>query len=165
MLLHLFEMQDRNSAWTTSLCLGQQADKNCDPRTTLACLRRHSSNPSHCDDMTLTTTTYSRKHRDLDAAYNELSLTDRHSNCAFHQLRPHTPAVCTAKIKLNRLPSVCQSELVALAPSGSQTTRSEPATRSNSIDCEDMLKLSTINKVNHDVESSRLSDLIVPNGK
>lgn len=160
MLLNLFEMQNMNSGWT--LCLGQQADENCDSRSSLACLRRHSSSPFDCNDVVPTTAAYSHKHHELDAC-NEPSLADRHSNCAFH----HSQRRVTELTRLlNQLPSTCQSKLAALTPSGNQTTRSEPATRSNSIDCEkDLPKLPVANKTSHDVESPRLSDLIAPNGE
>lgn len=166
MLLHLFDMQDRNSAWT-SLCLGQQADENRDLRDTLAYLRRHSSSPLHCNAVVPTSTPAysSHKHRELDAACNELSLGDRRSDCTLrHFQMPQVP--CSAKS--NRLPNVVrQSELTVSTHSGGQTTRSEPATRSNSIDCEDDVstKLPVVNKVSHDVELPKLSDLVVPNGK
>lgn len=169
MLLHLFEMQDRNSPWN-SLCLNQQADGSCDSRSSLTNLRRRSSSPLHCNTpmQSTATTVYSHKHPELDtAACNDLNLsTDnkQHPNCAFHS---QPQMLCGAKVKLNRLPSICQSELATIMASGSQITRSEPATRSNSIDCEnDIPKLPVANKINHDVESSRLRlDLIVPNGE
>lgn len=170
MLLHLFEIQDRNSAWN-SLCLGQQVDGGCDSRTSLelANLRRRSSSPLHCNVPAQSTATavYSHKHPELDTAVcNDLNLsTDNkaHPNCVFHHSQPQM--VC-GTAKLNRhLSSICQSELAATLGSGSQITRSEPATRSNSIDCEnDIPKLSVANKISHDVESARLRlDLMVPN--
>ncbi|XP_011863279.1 PREDICTED: E3 ubiquitin-protein ligase TRIM37-like [Vollenhovia emeryi] len=166
MLLHLFEMQDKNSAWN-SLCLGQQ-DGGCDSRSPLASLRRRSSSPLHCSTSMQSTATamYSHKHPELDTSVcNDLNLStdNKHSNCAFHYSQPQ--ALCGAKAKLNRLPGICQSELAATMASGGQITRSEPATRSNSIDCEnDIPKLPVANKISRDVESSRLRlDLIVPN--
>lgn len=166
MLLHLFEMQDRNSAWN-NLCLGQQTDGSCDSRSSLASLRRHSSSPLHCNVPMQSTATavYSHKHPELDTAVcNDLSTDNKHPNCAFHHSQPQ--ALCGIKAKLlNRLPNICQSELPMTIASGSQITRSEPATRSNSIDCEnDIPKLPVVNNISHDVESSRLRlDLIVPN--
>lgn len=170
MLLHLFEMQDRqevHSAWT-SLCLGQQADENSDLRGALAHLRRHSSSPLHCNTIVPTATTaFSHKHHELDVACNETNpneLSPRHLNCALRHFQPQS--ACSARTKSNRPPSIRRSELTVFTPSGSQTTRSEPATRSNSIDCEDdMSKLPVVNKVSHDVELPKLSDLIVPNSK
>lgn len=167
MLLHLFEMQDRNSAWN-SLCLSQQTDGNCDSRSSLANLRRHSSSPLHCNtSMQSTGAVYSHKHPELDtAACNDLNLStdNKHPNCAFHHSQPQ--ALCGVKTKLNRLPNICPELPITMA-SGSQITRSEPATRSNSIDCEnDIPKLPITNKISHDIESPRLRlDLIVPNGK
>ncbi|XP_012540959.2 uncharacterized protein LOC105839299 [Monomorium pharaonis] len=169
MLLHLFEMQDRNSAWN-SLCLGQQADGNCDSRNSLefASLRRCSSSPLHCSvpAQSTTTTVYSHKHPELDTAVcNDLNLsTNNKPNCAFHHTQPQ--ALCGAKAKLNRLSSICQSELAATMVSNSQITRSEPATRSNSIDCENDIpreKLPVVNKINDELESKLRLDLMVPN--
>lgn len=170
MLLHLFEIQDRNTPWT-SLYLRQQEDESCDSRNSLASLRRHSSSPLHYNAMMQPTATaaYSHKHLELDtAACNDLSLSSdkKHPNIALHHSQPQ--ATYGAKAKYKRLPNFCRSELVAATmPSGSQITRSEPATRSNSIDCErDISKLPVVNKINHDVESPSLRlDLIVPNGK
>lgn len=167
MLLHLFEIQDRNSAWT-SLCLGQQRDESCDSRSSLASLRRRSSSPLYNAVLQPTSTAaYSHKHPELDtAACNDLSSDKKHPNIALHYSQPQT--TYTAKTKYDQLPSFCRSELVAVTmPSGSQVTRSEPATRSNSIDCErDISKLPVVNKINQDIESPNLRlDLIVPNGK
>ncbi|XP_012225328.1 serine-rich adhesin for platelets-like isoform X2 [Linepithema humile] len=164
MLVHLFDMQEMNSAWT-SLCLSQQANENCDSRSSLTSLRRHSSSPLHCNAMVqpTATSTYSHKHPELDAC-NDLnpSTDNKQSNCVFHHPQPQ--AIYSAKTKLNRLPSICQSDLAAMMPSGSQTTRSEPATRSNSIDCENDISKLPVNKINHNMEPSRLRlDLIVPN--
>lgn len=168
MLLHLFEIQDRNSAWT-SLCLGQQ-DESCDSRNSLASLQRHSSSPLHYNAIMQPTATagYSHKHHELDTACNDLSLSSdkKHPNITLHHSEPQ--ATYDAKAKYNKLPTFYRSELLtATMPSGSQISRSEPATRSNSIDCErDISKLPVVNKINHDVESSSLRvDLIVPNGK
>jgi len=165
MLLHLFEMQDRNSTWN-SLCLGQQTDGNCDSSSLLAS-RCHSSSPHRNAPVQSTTTTvYSHKQPELNTC-NDLNLNtaNKHSNCVFHHSQ--LQALCGTKTKLNQLPSICQSELAATIASGNQITRSEPATRSNSIDCEnDIPKLPIVNKINYDVESPRLRlDLIVPNGE
>lgn len=167
MLVHFFDMQDMNSAWA-SLCLGQQANENCDSRSSLASLRRHSSSPLHCNAIQPTaTSTYSHKHPELDACNDLNSNADNKSNClssVFHHPQPQ--ATYSAKTKFNRLPSVFHSDLPSMMPSGSQTTRSEPATRSNSIDCENDISKLPVNKLSHNVEPSRLRlDLIVPNGK
>lgn len=166
MLLQMFEMQDINSTWN-SLCLGQQADGS-NSRSSLANLRRRSSSPLHCNvPMQSAMAVYSHKHPELDtAACNDLNLStdNKYLNCVFHHSQPQ--ALCGAKAKLNRLSSICQSELAATMASGSQITRSEPATRSNSIDCENDIPKLPANKISHDVESSKLRlDLIVPNGE
>ncbi|XP_070150409.1 uro-adherence factor A isoform X2 [Polyergus mexicanus] len=170
MLLHLFEIQDRNSAWT-SLCFGQQADESYDSRNSLASLQRHSSSPLHYNAMMQPTATaaYSHKHPELGiAACNDLNLSSdkKHPNTTLHHSEPPAPYDVTAKYNKKTLPNFYRSELLtATMSSGSQITRSEPATRSNSIDCErDISKLPVVNKINHDVESSSLHlDLIVPN--
>ncbi|KAL0115521.1 hypothetical protein PUN28_010800 [Cardiocondyla obscurior] len=168
MLLHLFEMQDKNSTWN-SLCLEQsRSDGSCNSRSPLTNRRRRSSSPLHCNAPIQSTATavYSHKHPELDtAACNDLNLsTDyNHRNCVFHHSQSLL-ALCGTKTKLNWLRNICQSKLSAMA-SNSQITKSEPATRSNSIDCEnDIPKLPAANKISHDLESSRLRlDLIVPN--
>ncbi|XP_017752334.1 PREDICTED: uncharacterized protein LOC108545305 isoform X2 [Eufriesea mexicana] len=143
MVLHLFEMQDRNSAWT-SLCFNQHVDDTCDSRTSLTTLQQHNSNPLQPEH---------------DSTCNE-QFADKCSTCLSHLCQPQM--ICSRRPKLNQLPNICQQEVSGLIACGSQT-RSEPTTRSNSIDCEEELpKISVVNKINHEVETSR-SDLIVPN--
>lgn len=168
MLVHFFDMKDMNSAWN-SLCLGQQADENCDSRSSLTNQRRQSSSPLHCNAIVqaTATSTYSHKHPELDACNDLSPSTDnKQSSCVFHS---PAQAIYNTKTKLSRLSSICQSglsDLGRMMPSGSQTTRSEPATRSNSIDCENDISKLPVYKTNHSVEPSRLRlDLIVPNGK
>lgn len=173
-LLQLFEVRERN-AWTSSC---QQMDEICDSRFTNMLSRieelahkttvalSHHFSPSHRNVAVQSNATaaYPHKHSDLDATTcNDLNQNDRqHSGCNF----PQSQAINGAKTKLNRLPNICLSELAATLPSSSHTTRSEPATRSNSIECEkDVPKLTVVNKVNRDTDSSRSRlDLIVPNG-
>ncbi|XP_034182064.1 uncharacterized protein LOC117605172 isoform X2 [Osmia lignaria lignaria] len=158
MLLHLFEMQDRNSAWPP-LCFNSQHVDDSDSRTCLTNLH-HNSSPLHCN-ATLPThgsSTFSHKHRELESVCNE-QFSDKRSTCPSHLCQPQV--MCNGRSKLSQLPSICQQDVSGLTACGSQT-RSEPATRSNSIDCEkDLPKMSVVNKVNHEVETSR-SDLIVP---
>ncbi|XP_076232623.1 uncharacterized protein LOC143178072 isoform X3 [Calliopsis andreniformis] len=177
-VLHLFEIMDRKSAWT-SLCFNQHVDDNCDSRTSLTSLPHHTSSPLHCNGTlpTHNSSAFSHKHHELDAARNE--------------------QFGSGRSKLGQLPSICQQEISGLKACGSQQgipslkacgtqqgisglkacasqqgipgliacgsqTRSE-SSRSNSIDCEkDFPKISVANKVNHELETSR-SDLIVPN--
>lgn len=160
MLLHLFEMQDRNSAWT-SLCFNQHVDDTSDSRTSLTSLQHHTSSPLHCS-ATLPThgSSFSHKHHELDSACNE-QFSDKRATCPSHLCQPQI--ICGERPKLSQLSNICQQEVSGIIACGSQT-RSEPATRSNSIDCEkDLPKISVVNKINQEVESSR-SDLIVPNG-
>ncbi|XP_017882456.1 E3 ubiquitin-protein ligase TRIM37-like isoform X2 [Ceratina calcarata] len=156
MLLHLFEMQDRNSAWT-SLCFNQHVDDTCDSRPSLTSLQRHNSSPSHYN-ATLPShgpSAFSHKHHELDPSCNE-QFIDKRSTCPSHLCLPEM------SWNIHRSKLIPQQEISGLIACGSQT-RSEPTTRSNSIDCEkDLPKISTVNKVNHEVDSSR-SDLIVPN--
>ncbi|XP_061928286.1 E3 ubiquitin-protein ligase TRIM37 isoform X2 [Apis cerana] len=141
-MLQLFEMQDRNSTWT-SLCFNQHVDDTCDSRTSLTTIQHHNSNPLQPEH---------------DSTCNE-QFADKRSTCPSHLCQPQM--IC-GRSKLSQLPNICQQEISGLIACGSQT-RSEPATRSNSIDCEKELpKIPMVNKVNHEVEISR-SDLIVPN--
>lgn len=105
--------------------------------------------------------TFSHKHHELDATCNE-QFSDKRSACSSHLCQPQI--VCSGRPKLGQLSSICQQEVSGLIACGSQT-RSEPTTRSNSIDCDkDLPKVSMANKINQEIETSR-SDLIVPNGK
>lgn len=162
MLLHLFEIQDRNSAWA-SLCFNQHMDDSCDSRTSLTSLQHHNSSPLHCNS-TLPThgpSTFSHKHHELDAACNE-QYSDKRSACPSHLCQ--SQILCAGRPKLSQLSNICQQEVSGLIACGSQT-RSEPATRSNSIDCDkDLSKMPAVNKVAHELDTSR-SDLIVPSGK
>ncbi|CAK9823289.1 E3 ubiquitin-protein ligase TRIM37 [Anthophora retusa] len=160
MLLHLFEMQDRNSAWT-SLCFNQSVDDTCDSRTSLTSLQHHNSSPLHYNTSLPNhgSSAFSHKHHELDSTCNE-QFVDKRSTCPSHLCQPQM--MCSGRPKLSQLSTMCQQEVSGLIACGSQT-RSEPATRSNSIDCEkDLPKISVVNKINHEVETSR-SDLIVPN--
>ncbi|XP_060812021.1 E3 ubiquitin-protein ligase TRIM37-like isoform X1 [Bombus pascuorum] len=142
-MLQLFKIQDRNSAWG-SLCFNQHVDDNCDSRTSLTTLQHHNSNPLQPEH---------------DSTAND-QFTDKRSTCSSHLCQPQM--MCSGRPKLSQLSNICQQEVSGLIACGSQT-RSEPATRSNSIDCEKELpNISVANKINHDVETSR-SDLIVPN--
>lgn len=144
-MLQLFKIQDRNSAWS-SLCFNQHVDDNCDSRTSLTALQHHNSNPLQPEH---------------DSTSND-QFTDKRSTCLSHLCQPQM--MCSGRPKLSQLSNICQQEVSGLIACGSQT-RSEPATRSNSIDCEKELpNISVANKINHEVETSR-SDLIVPNGK
>ncbi|CAL7947562.1 unnamed protein product [Xylocopa violacea] len=160
MLLHLFEMQDRNSAWT-SLCFNQHVDGTCESRTSSSGLQHHNSSPLHCNT-TLpnhsSSAFASHKHHELDATCNE-QFADKRSTCSSHLCQDHT--MWTRRPTLITFDDFYQQEVSGSIACGSQT-RSEPATRSNSIDCEkDLPKVSVVNKINHEVETPR-SDLIVP---
>ncbi|KAG7209064.1 hypothetical protein KM043_015221 [Ampulex compressa] len=160
MLLHLFEMQDRNSAWTT-LCFNQRVDEPCDSRNPLAVLQRHNSSPLHCNATMPThgSSTFPHKHHELEAGCAEQQ-PGKHAQT---QLCQQQQAVCNARARLSQPPSICQQEASGILACGSQT-RSEPATRSNSIECEkDLPKLIVGSKTNREIETPRLSDLIVPN--
>lgn len=142
-MLQLFKIQDRNSAWS-SLCFNQHVDDNCDSRTSLTALQHHNSNPLQPEH---------------DSTSND-QFTDKRSTCPSHLCQPQM--MCSGRPKLSQLSNICQQEVSGLIACGSQT-RSEPATRSNSIDCEKELpNISVVNKINHEVETFR-SDLIVPN--
>lgn len=159
-------MQRKNSA-LTSLCLAKQTDEVHSSKNVQRCgsnsLHRKTELPSYV--ATMKTAIYEQLAAcRFDSACNKLNLTDKYPNGTFHYSQPQT--AYTGKAKLHRLPNTGQLDFATLIPSGSQTTRSEPATRSNSIDCEkDILKLPTISTVSHDMESPVLSNLIVPNGE
>jgi len=164
MLLQLFEMQDKNSAWT-SLCLDQQAG-NCDSKRSLRNLQRSSS--LRCNIAAPAATdapAYLHKYHDFEIACNDSSSIDNCSDCSFHRAQQQT--ACNAKIKLNQLPNICRSDKSESMPSTSQTTESKSVICSNSTDCEkDVSKLSIVSKISHDTKPSKLRlDLIIPNGE
>lgn len=165
MLLQLFEMQDRNSAWT-ALCRSQQLGN--DSRKLLTNLQHSNYNASsvHCSNITATTVpTRSHKHYELDSSCNDLSsLNNNYCDCIFHRSQQ---AICDAKIKMNQLSNTYQSELSMTLPSSSQATISESAMCSNSINHEkDVSKLPITNKISHDTKPSKLRlNLTVPNGE
>lgn len=160
MLLHLFEMQDRNPAWT-SFCFNQHADDTCDSRSSITNLQHHNSSPLHCNTTLPNhgTSAFSHKHHELDSACN-VPFSDKLSMCSSHLCQPQM--VCAGRPKLSQLSNICNQDMSDLIACGSRTTRSEPATRSNSIDCKkDLPAIAAVN--NYEVETPRLSDLIVPN--
>jgi len=161
MLLQLFEMQDKNSAWT-SLCLGRQTG-NCDPKKSLRNLQR--SNSLHCNIAVPTDApAHLHKYHEFEIACNDSSSIDNCSDCIFHHAQQQT--ACNAKI-MNQLPNICQSDKSESMPSTSQTIESKSVICTNSTDCEkDVSKLSIVSKINHDLKPSKLRlDLIIPNGE
>ncbi|KAJ8687343.1 hypothetical protein QAD02_023137 [Eretmocerus hayati] len=154
MLLHLFEMQDRNSAWT-SLCLKQRSEDLLDGRNSLASLQNYNASALPCPDSrnARASLDYGHKHPDLDQS--------RLSHLCQTPTATHT-----------RVESDCPSnyrfqDLTNLASFSPLQTKSEPTTRSNSADCDrDQIcsNLSAIDLIsrNRILDISRISDLTVP---
>ncbi|KAK2583315.1 hypothetical protein KPH14_009317 [Odynerus spinipes] len=159
MLLHLFEMQDRNSAWA-SLCFNQHTSDTSDSRSSLGSIKLQNPSPLHCGAVLPTHLSgYSHKHHELES-YCEQTFPDKHSNFVTHSPQK----VCNIKIKLDQVSNSCQQRIFGVPMCGTYVTRSEPVTRSNSLDCEkDLSKMSVLNKLNYEVKTVKSSDLIAPN--
>lgn len=161
MLLHLFDFQDRTSAWT-SLSFNKRASDTSDSRSSLGNTKLQNSGPLYRSAVLPTHPSgYSHKHPELESC-SEQTFPDKHSNYVMHSPQK----VCNNKIKLDQVSNSYQQRIFGMPVCGNYVTRSEPATRSNSLDCEkDLSKMSGFNKFNYEVETIRPSDLITPNGK
>ncbi|KAF7414472.1 hypothetical protein HZH68_002961 [Vespula germanica] len=159
MLLHLFDFQDRTSAWT-SLSFNKRASDTSDSRSSLGNTKLQNSGPLYRSAVLPTHPSgYSHKHHELESC-SEQTFPDKHSNYVMHSPQK----VCNNKIKLDQVSNNYQQRIFGMPVCGNYVTRSEPATRSNSLDCEkDLSKMSGFNKFNYEVETIRPSDLITPN--
>lgn len=160
MLLHLFQMQDdRNSAWT-SLYLKRRLDESPEPRP-ISSQRHCYSSPLHC---TATSSSHGsmgfsqHKNAQGENVFCTQDIPDKHRS-AFAS-RP-----CHAQPKSEGYASPCHQG--AFDSSFPSSIKSEPATRSNSVDCEkDLLNFAFLNAtkcLNLD-ERSRLSELASSSG-
>lgn len=159
MLLHLFGMQDRNSAWT-SLCFNQHTSDTADSRSALSSVKLSNSSPLHCDTvLPIYLPGYSHKHHELESCCKQ-TFPDKHSSFVTQSPKK----VCNIKIKLDQVSNGCQQKICGEPLYETYVTRSEPATRSNSLDCErDLSKMSALNKLNYEGKTVKSSDLIAPN--
>ncbi|XP_015510377.1 uncharacterized protein LOC107217383 isoform X2 [Neodiprion lecontei] len=168
MLLHLFEMQDRKSAWSdpslwsSSLVLNHHPDENCDSKNVPATLqhtgsvsmRQGTMTPSH------TAANCTHKHSELDDLHTGPNFPGPHKSHSIAHL-------CQSQLPSDQRPEVHQADntfhqdsIKAIA-SGIQTTRSEPTTCSNSVDREkDVAKASGSQSMDTNVPTT--SDLMVP---
>ncbi|XP_033214708.1 uncharacterized protein LOC117171462 isoform X2 [Belonocnema kinseyi] len=163
MLLHLFEMQDRNSAWT-SLCFKHHLEDARDPRNSIPPLQHYNPRSSlHCGPSLNPhgSLGYSPKHPELDSSPGKPNFPERQESSFVSRLCQSQP-ICNA-MRSSRLSNICQPESTGVLLACSQT-KSEPATRSNSVDCErdfpDLLLKSAART--SELDSSGLSDLTVP---
>ncbi|XP_047344875.1 uncharacterized protein LOC124947157 isoform X2 [Vespa velutina] len=160
MLLHLFDFQDRTPPWT-SLSFNKRASDTSASRSSLNSIKLQTSGPLYRSAVLPTHPSgYSHKHHELESC-SEQTFPDKHSNYVIH----HSPQkVCNSNIKLDQVSNSYQQRIFGMPVCGNYVTRSEPATRSNSLDCEkDLSKMSVFNKFNYEMETIRPSDLIAPN--
>lgn len=171
MLLHLFEMQDRNSAWS-SICFKHHPDE----ATAAAGLQHYCSSPLHCHTKlppaahNSSPSGYVHKHPDREipvssANAGSQNYVDRH-NPDFVTRLCQSQSICGSRPRVSRIANnLCHSDVTtaAAAPfSCSPGTKSEPATRSNSVECEKDFSRPAADTTN-DVTPTSL-DLSVPNG-
>ena len=164
MLLHLFEMQDRNSAWT-SLCFKHHLEDARNPRNSIPTLQHYNPRSSlHCNNSLRPhgTLGYSQKHPELDSSPGKQNFPERQESSFVSRLCQSQP-ICNGMTS-SRLSNICQPETVGLL--ACSQTKSEPVTRSNSVDCERefpnlLLKNATRTS---ELDTSGLSDLTIPNG-
>ncbi|KAI4477316.1 hypothetical protein M0804_012906 [Polistes exclamans] len=159
MLLHLFDYQDRITGWT-SLSFNKRTSDTSDSRSSISSIKLQNSSPLHHSAVLPTHPSgYSHKHRELESC-SEQTFPDKHSNYVMHSPQK----VCNSKIKLDQVSNSYQQRIFGMPVCGNYVTRSEPATRSNSLDCEkDLSKMSIFNKFNYEMETVRPTDLIAPN--
>lgn len=147
MLIHLFEFQDRTSNWDIPVHFSE-ALENVESR------EPQNSTTSHFNTMlsTFRLPDFTHNQENLDAElFSRLSISqsDRLSRLCSHETASDSQQL-----------SFDQDDSQARA----KVTRSEPATRSNSLKSDrNMLKLAPLN--GSTVESLGASSLIVPNGK
>ncbi|XP_014214226.1 uncharacterized protein LOC106643567 [Copidosoma floridanum] len=165
MLLHLFEMQDRNSAWT---CLKQRTDEIQDSRNALSGLPNYNASALHCPEPlgSRTSLDYFNKQPDHDSSAREQNRHNRRSSYYSHlyqmQLDPNN------RVVLDEQPDFRYQDLSTLMSFNTQVTKSEPTTRSNSIDGDKNQVSSNLsgidlNSRSRDVNATQISDLAVPN--
>ncbi|XP_015176383.1 PREDICTED: E3 ubiquitin-protein ligase TRIM37-like [Polistes dominula] len=159
MLLHLFDYQDRTSGWT-SLSFNKRTSDTSDSRSSISSIKLQNSSPLHHSGVLSTHPSgYAHKHRELESCSKQ-TFPDKHSNYVMQSPQK----VSNSKIKLDQVSNSYQQKMFGMSNCGDYVIRSEPATRSNSLDCEkDLSKMSIFNKFNYEVETVRPSDLIAPN--
>lgn len=172
MLIHLFEMQQRKFAWSnptlwsSPLVLKHRPDENCDSRNTVSNLQHSGSSLVNREAGTppQTIANHKYKHSELDTLCSGQEYPDRQQSSSISQLCAPQPAN-SRRIELTQAENACQRDVSRAIPSGSQSTRSEPTTRSNSVDCEKDVPPNQLGNRGNDAEPSKASDLTVPNCK
>lgn len=150
MLIHLFELQDRTSNWDNPVQFSE-ALENVESREP-----QNSTAASHFSSMlsTFRLPDFTHNHEHLTAElFPRLSISqsDRLAHLCSHETASNTQQLSSSR-------DDSQSQTRA------KVTRSEPATRSNSLKSDrSILKLAPLK--NNDVESLGASSLIVPNGE
>ncbi|XP_046744959.1 E3 ubiquitin-protein ligase TRIM37-like isoform X2 [Diprion similis] len=169
MLLHLFEMQDRNSTWSdpslwsSSLGLNRHLDENCDSKNVPATFQHTGSVSMHQGTMTPTHTVANCKHKhsELDVLHAGPNFPGPHkSRSAAHLCQSQLPS--DQRPELTQADNAFHQDSTKAIASGSQTIRSESTTRSNSVDCEKDVTANVSGSQNADANVSTTSDLMVP---
>ncbi|XP_016844823.1 uncharacterized protein LOC100121202 isoform X1 [Nasonia vitripennis] len=167
MLLHLFEMQDRNSAWA-SLCLKQRSDEIQDTRNSLSRIQNYNTSaPNSSDAMgARASLDYAHKHPELDSSGAEQNVPRRQfPSCISHLCKPFP--LPTSPNKSDNSANSRYQDLANIISFNNQVTRSEPNTRSNSVDCakdqiSSNLPATDLISRNRELDMSRISDLTIP---
>ncbi|XP_020707775.2 uncharacterized protein LOC105685580 isoform X2 [Athalia rosae] len=168
MLLHLFEMQDRNSAWSDpslwspSLVLKRHPDENSELINSVSPLRHFGSSPINgaTGNSSQSATNQKHKRSELDVLGSNQDYPDRqHSSPVSHPC--HSQPICHRRMEATQGDSTSYQDINRAVASGSQT-RSEPTTRSNSVDCEKDVAVPSLGNRGTNIEAFKPSDLIVP---
>lgn len=170
MLLHLFEMQDRNSAWA-SLCLKQRSDEIQDTKNSLSRIQNYNTSALNCSDTmgARASLDYVHKHPELDSSGGEQNLSRRQLPSCLSHLCKAFP-LSTSPNKSDNPSNSRYQDLANIMSFNNQVTRSEPNTRSNSVDCDKDQICSNLPAAdpisrNRELDMSRISDLTIPTCK
>ncbi|XP_012275066.1 uncharacterized protein LOC105696857 isoform X2 [Orussus abietinus] len=166
-LLHLFKMHDPNMSWTP-LCCPHHVKELRDVQNSLGGLQHYSSSPLHCSatlDSGNSSQGYSQKHLENNSPTSTQNLPNRCRSSFVSRLCQSQPT-CDSRIMPTHAvqPTVCQRDTIQTSTPAVQRTRSEPTTRSNSVDCDkDFTDTSSLSKLANEADNSRPNDLTVPN--
>ena len=157
-------MQDRNSAWT-SFCLKQRSDNLHHTRNPLSSLQSANANTLHSSDSMgiPASLDYIHKHPEFDSSTGEQNLSNRQHPSHLTHLRQQPTSNNRVKSDghSNRYKDI--ENIISL---NTQVTKSEPTTRSNSVDYETDLysKLSAMNLISTN-RVLRIPNLDIPTCK
>lgn len=172
MLLHLFEMQDRNSAWndsslwSSSLVLKHRPEENRDSRHVVPTLQSFGSSPIHHGTGTSSQAAANLKHKhsELDALCGSQNFPDRHRSSVSHSCLSQPTS--NRRAEATQVEDACQQNINRAIALINQTTKSEPTTRSNSADCEKDATGTSLGSRSSNIEACKTPpDLTIPDRK